>query len=61
MSAMMVCASAIRPPPPSPCSARARTSQVMLCAMAQAMDPTMKMTIAVSMMTRRPYMSDNLP
>ena len=61
MSAMMVCASAIRPPPPSPCSARASTSAVMLGAKAQASEPTTKITMAMSSMPRRPWMSDSLP
>ena len=37
---MMVCDSAISPPPPRPCSARANTSAVMLGASAQASEPS---------------------
>jgi hypothetical protein len=58
---MMVCASAISPPPPSPCSARAKISAVMLGASAQAAEPATKMPMAISIMARRPWMSDNLP
>ena len=40
MSAMMVCASAISPPPPRPWKPRASTSAVMLGASAQATEPS---------------------
>jgi hypothetical protein len=54
MSAMMVCDSAISPPPPRPCSARAKTSAVMLGASAQASEPTTKRPMAASITPRRP-------
>ena len=53
-SAMMVCAIGNRPPPPTPCSPRARISIQMSCASAQTTEPAMKIPIAVSRIVRRP-------
>ena len=61
MSPMMVCAIGKMPPPPMPCSARAKISAGMLGASAQATEPTMKMQIAISIIRRRPWMSESLP
>ncbi len=58
---MMVCDSAISPPPPRPCKPRATISAVMLGASAQAIEPSMNRPIAVSSIMRRPWMSESLP
>ena len=58
---MMVCASAISPPPPIPCKPRASTSAVMLGASAQASEPSTNSAMAISIMPRRPWMSESLP
>ena len=58
---MMVWAIGRMPPPPMPCSARAAISAGMLGASAQATEPTMKMTMATSIIRRRPWMSESLP
>ena len=51
---MMVCAIGNSPPPPSPCKARPKTSTQIVGATAHAIEPTMKIPIATSMMVRRP-------
>ncbi len=51
---MMVCASAMSPPPPMPCRPRARMRAIILGASAQAMEPMMKITMPISMVMRRP-------
>ncbi len=61
ISAMMVCAIGNRPPPPTPCNARSTTKSQIVGASAQAMEPTIKMPIAASMMVRRPWISASLP
>ncbi len=58
---MIVCASAMRPPPPRPCRARAKISASMVGASAQATEPTMKIAIPISIVIRRPWLSANLP
>ena len=44
-----------------PCSARAAISVGMFGASAQAAEPAMKMTMAISIIRRRPWMSESLP
>ncbi len=46
MSPMIAKLSAIRPPAPRPCTARAPISMPMFCAMPESSEPTMKTTIA---------------
>ena len=58
---MMVCASAISPPPPEPCTARPAISTLIDGASAQISEPATKMPMAISIMARRPWMSDSLP
>ena len=53
-SAMMVCAIGNSPPPPIPCSARARINTQIVGASAQATEPATKITIAASSSARRP-------
>src|SRR3954466_8809649 len=54
MSAMIVCAREIKPPPPSPCSARARMSASIVGARAQAIDPATKIAMPASSVTSTP-------
>ena len=61
MSPMMVCAIGRMPPPPMPCSARAAIKAGIDGASAHATEPTTKMTMAPSIIRRRPWMSDSLP
>ena len=61
MSPTMVWAKAISPPPPIPWRARARMRKSMVGAIAQAMEPAMKITIPVSRVTRLPWLSLILP
>ena len=58
---MMVWTSGRMPPPPTPCSARPAISTPILGASAHTTEPAMKITIAISIMMRRPWMSDSLP
>jgi hypothetical protein len=58
---MIVCASEISPPPPSPCTSRAAIKRNMVGASAQASEPTMKVTIPMRSVIRRPWLSLNLP
>ena len=61
MSAMIVSASDIRPPAPTPCSARNAASSYIEVEIPQRKDPTTKTLIAKMKNGRRPYMSLNLP
>ena len=54
MSAMIVCAIGKSPPPPMPCSPRARISVQIVGARAQTTEPRMKMEMANSSIVRRP-------
>ena len=51
---MMVCAIGNSPPPPMPCSARARINTQIVGASAQATEPATKITIAARSSARRP-------
>ena len=57
----MVCAPTIRPPPPSPWTARNAISSIIECARPDSAEPIRKITIAAWKNTFRPYMSPSLP
>jgi len=61
MSPMIASGSAIRPPAPMPWMARNPASSRIEVENPEAIDPTMKIEIAVMNSGRRPKMSDNLP
>ena len=60
-SPMVVWDRVIRPPAPSPCSARKRMSWSMVCASPQSTEPMRKILIAMKNSGLRPYMSLSLP
>ena len=51
---MMVWAIGSKPPPPIPCSPRAKTSSQIVGASAQAIEPSTNMPMASSSTARRP-------
>ncbi len=51
----------IRPPAPSPCTARKPINSVMFCAAPESVEPIRKVTIAAWKISRRPYRSEILP
>ena len=61
MSPTIAWASTMRPPPPTPCSARNAISWGMLRARPDSAEPTRKMTIAAMNRYLRPYWSPSLP
>ena len=61
MSPTMAWASTIRPPPPTPCSARNAISSLMLRESPDSAEPIRKMTIAAMNRYFRPYWSPSLP
>jgi hypothetical protein len=60
-SPMMAKATAIKPPPPMPCTPRATTNCHIDCAMPQRTEPAAKITIAAWKSRRRPYRSESFP
>ncbi len=60
-SATIAWASTIRPPPPSPCSARNAISSIMFWARPHSAEPIRKTTIAAWNRPLRPYWSPSLP
>jgi hypothetical protein len=61
MSAMIACAPTIRPPAPTPCSARKPTSSPIDRLSPASIEPARKITIAARNTGLRPYMSPSLP
>ena len=61
MSPMIVRASDMRPPAPTPWKARNAASEYMLHAKLEPTEPRMKMLIAKRKIGRRPKMSESLP
>jgi hypothetical protein len=61
MSPTIAWASTIRPPPPTPCTARNAISSLMLLASPDSAEPARKITIALMNRYFRPYWSPSLP
>ena len=61
MSPMVAITPTIRPPAPSPCSARNKISWSIVCERPDSADPIRKITIAVISQRLRPYWSPSLP
>ena len=58
---MIAMAPTIRPPAPSPCSARNPINWDMLCAAPDSAEPTRKITIETRNTDLRPYRSPSFP
>jgi hypothetical protein len=58
---MIASGSAMRPPAPTPCSARKAASSYIVWAKPDATDPTRKIEMAMMKSGRRPKMSESLP
>ncbi len=61
MSPTMACVPTMRPPPPSPCSARNPMSWTMVWLSPEQTDPARKIKMAAWKKTFRPYWSPSFP